>query len=170
MQLRSQFFQINPTDQKKLLSALLVAAGLEELLDNRDDLLSNKMINEMKDSGLISFGSHTYSHCVLKYLSTRELEEDIFDSKKVIESHLGEIIMSLAYPYGKSEFIDERVLRNIKKADYMYAVTTIPGGLNNKRNYNLHLLPRVSMDGCSSNEQIQIRISRIFNIIKSITT
>ena len=170
MKISRLLIKSEPAKQRDLLIALTEAAGLVELSDHRDYLLFLEMIMEMKDSGLISFGSHTFSHCALNILSKSDLKRDVLESKRVIESYLGDTITSFSFPYGKSLFINKRVLRIVKKAGYLYAVTGIPGGLVSRSGHNTYLLPRISMAGCSSNEQLQIRISRIYNHIKYFVT
>lgn len=67
-------------------------------------------LKEMRDSGLASFGSHTYDMHYFedngaKFLTKdvyKEFYEDIKKSKEVLEAELGVEISSIAYPFGES--------------------------------------------------------------------
>jgi len=55
---------------------------------------------EMERSGLITFASHSFSHCNLMRPHT-DLQKEIIQSKHVIEDRLQTPISSFVYPYGK---------------------------------------------------------------------
>lgn len=67
-------------------------------------------LREMKDSGLVTFGSHTYNMHYLEddraiFLdkdSYREFYKDINKSKKVLEKELGTSVDIIAYPFGET--------------------------------------------------------------------
>ena len=57
-------------------------------------------INEMKASGLVSFGSHTLSHRRLRSLSDEEIAREITESKRLLQEKLGAPVTAFCYPYG----------------------------------------------------------------------
>jgi len=65
-------------------------------------MLSWDEIHEMHDSG-ISFGAHTLTHQDLTRLTNRQLENEIYSSKVIIEDALGIPILCFAYPYGRHD-------------------------------------------------------------------
>ena len=65
-------------------------------------MLSWDEIHEMHDSG-ISFGAHTMTHQDLTRLSNRQLENEIYSSKVIIEDALGIPTLCFAYPYGRHD-------------------------------------------------------------------
>lgn len=58
------------------------------------------MMKEMRESGLIEFGSHTMDHSQLPELLPEEAAWEITESKKQLEMALGQEICAFAYPYG----------------------------------------------------------------------
>jgi peptidoglycan/xylan/chitin deacetylase (PgdA/CDA1 family) len=62
--------------------------------------LTWKQIREMREAGM-SFGSHTWSHPNLAWLSPQESAEELRRSKEVLEDRLGEPVKLLGYPFGK---------------------------------------------------------------------
>lgn len=65
-------------------------------------MLSWDEIHEMHDSG-ITFGAHTMTHQDLTRLTNRQLEDEIFSSKVIIEDALGIPVLCFAYPYGRHD-------------------------------------------------------------------
>ncbi|WP_428074502.1 polysaccharide deacetylase family protein [Candidatus Avelusimicrobium luingense] len=88
--------------------------------------LTWEQINEMKQSGLVSFGSHTCSHRRLRSLSDEEIEQEVIKSKHVLEEKLHTPVYSFCYPFGAGGF-DKRVRPLILKAGYLLDFSTQKG-------------------------------------------
>lgn len=65
-------------------------------------------------------GSHTHTHPRLTQLDDDELERELVRSKTELESKLGGVCSSLAYPYGDH---DARVVEAARRAGYAAAAT-----------------------------------------------
>jgi peptidoglycan/xylan/chitin deacetylase (PgdA/CDA1 family) len=63
-------------------------------------------------------GSHTRTHPRLTQLDDRELERELRESRRELESRLGAVCSSLAYPYGDH---DARVVEAAHRAGYLAA-------------------------------------------------
>lgn len=101
-------------------------------------------INEMKNSGVLTFEAHTVTHRPLVTLDDATVTKEVTESKAILQSHLGYPINWFAYPYGNGAF-SARVRNLIQKAGFVGAFGTPYGlvGLNS----NLYALPRVRIDG-----------------------
>lgn len=75
----------------------------------------------------ISFGSHTVTHQILSELSLQEAKEEIYNSKTIIEEHLGVPVRLFAYPNGTQEDFTTLSKSILREAGYMCALTTIFG-------------------------------------------
>jgi peptidoglycan/xylan/chitin deacetylase (PgdA/CDA1 family) len=94
-------------------------------LVDRPDRLNWQEIKEMRDSGLITFGSHTISHPFLEYIkSEEELKKEIRDSRIMLEEKLGKPVNTFCYPLGR---FNARVRQFVIDAGYKVAVATNPG-------------------------------------------
>src|SRR6185312_2696777 len=83
-------------------------------------------IDEMEQSGWVSFGAHTMHHPILAYVSDlAEVEHEVAECRSVLEQRLGHSIRTFAYPIGKLEHIESKGLHAVKKAGYPWALTTI---------------------------------------------
>lgn len=86
--------------------------------------LSEQQIQELDDTGLVEFGSHTKYHAYLTRVSKQEAMDELVGSKEKIEKLLGKEVVSLGYPYG---LYNEEVKQWVEEAGYQVAFT-IDGG------------------------------------------
>jgi peptidoglycan/xylan/chitin deacetylase (PgdA/CDA1 family) len=85
-------------------------------------------VEEMEESGLVSFGAHTMYHPAVGYLTDpAEVMFEVGECRAVLEQKLGHPVRSFAYPFGKLEHIGVDGPRAVQQTGYEWAVTTIPG-------------------------------------------
>lgn len=82
------------------------------------NLLDEKQIIEMQNSGLIEFGSHTLSHVNLSKINDEQLFLELEKSKKEVENITKKECEAFAYPYGK---FDDKIVESTKKVGYKNA-------------------------------------------------
>ncbi|OGR83173.1 MAG: hypothetical protein A3J74_00960 [Elusimicrobia bacterium RIFCSPHIGHO2_02_FULL_57_9] len=82
-------------------------------------MLSWKQAEEMQNSGLIEFGSHTMKHRNLPAISMDETRWELNESKKRLEEKLGRPLLGFAYPYGAGAYHPE-IRRAAREAGYRY--------------------------------------------------
>lgn len=90
---------------------------------DRAPLMNNEQLVTARSFGF-EIGSHSMDHDVLTELSEFELRDNIMQSKRSIESVLGERIHSFAYPYG---FTNERVNRITYESGYSFGCGVYSG-------------------------------------------
>ena len=91
----------------------------------RSDRLSWDEIKEMRDSGIITFGSHTLGpQPLINFKSEEEVRKQIFDSKKILEERLGRRVNAFSYPEGR---FNAKIKQLVMDAGYKLAVATNPG-------------------------------------------
>jgi peptidoglycan/xylan/chitin deacetylase (PgdA/CDA1 family) len=83
--------------------------------------LTREMILEMDATGLVDFGSHTIYHPSLPALADADAEDEIVDSKRVLEEMLGHPVRTFCYPTGA---YSDRDVALVDTAGYALAVTT----------------------------------------------
>lgn len=86
---------------------------------------------------LFGVGSHTVNHIFLNTLSSSELSYEFDQSKSLIEQETGRGCSYICYPAG---FVTEKVIKQAKKSEYKYGVTTVP--INNSLKTDPYLLNR----------------------------
>lgn len=120
--------------------------GSRSGLFDGSDILTWEDARELRKRGVV-FGSHTVNHSKLKNLQLKEMEVEIVDSKKEIESRLGEPVEAFSYPYafpeGRVDFL-ERYFGILEHCRYRFGVTTVIGSVKNGD--NLLALKRVPVN------------------------
>ena len=122
------------------------------------NLLDEKQILEMQNSGLIEFGSHTMSHVNLSKIDDKELLNELEKSKIQVENITQKECEAFAYPYGK---FDDNIVNSVKKAGYKNA-TVVKRGLF-KKDDNSFTIKRVGILGTESFFDFLLKISRVRN-------
>ena len=78
----------------------------------------------------IEFGSHTVTHPQLRDLDWSQVEQEIRESRGIIEDKIGEKVESFSYPYAfpaENECLKERLKNLLVKLGYKNGVTTSVG-------------------------------------------
>jgi glycosyltransferase involved in cell wall biosynthesis/peptidoglycan/xylan/chitin deacetylase (PgdA/CDA1 family) len=98
----------------------LVSNGAPEI-----SLLTWEMVQEMKKTGLFTFGSHTLTHPPLDLLPENVLEKEITESKQKLEEKLHQKVDLFSYPWGR---YNDLVVEKVKQAGYRcaFALTHAP--------------------------------------------
>lgn len=86
-----------------------------------DGHLTKEQIEEMQESGLVHFGSHTVSHTRLDMLTEYQIRQELLTSKEIIEGITGKEVTALAYPNG---VYTEKIEQLAIAVGYRYAYTT----------------------------------------------
>ena len=122
------------------------------------NLLNEKQILEMQNSGLIEFGSHTLSHVNLSTINDEQLLNELKKSKEEVEKITNKECEAFAYPYGK---FDDKIVESTKKVGYKNA-TVVKRGLFNKGD-NIFTIKRIGILGTESFFDFLLKITRIRN-------
>ena len=106
----------------------------------KDRMLTWPQIREMQKAG-ISFGAHTMTHPVVGQLSDAERQQELVQSRKLLEDRLQTPVQHFAYPFGTASDIDDRSPLLMSNFGYRSAVSTIWGV--NTSTTNRYLLRRI---------------------------
>ena len=74
------------------------------------------------DPSLVEIGAHTCSHPVLSRCTPAEIEHELFESKRAIETRLLRRVQAFAYPHGEPADYDARAVASAQEAGYACAV------------------------------------------------
>lgn len=112
------------------LAGLERQAGVEgppEARQPDSQLMDWNEARTMRESGLVTFGSHTATHPILSNLDPARVHEELLESRERIEEELGAPCTVLAYPNGRSQDITDEVVQCASRVGYSHALTTVPG-------------------------------------------
>ena len=111
-----------------------------------DGYLTWDEVIEMSESGVITIGSHSFSHPWLTSQPDQKLDSEILGSKRAIESHLHKKVNAFCYPSGG---FDKNAREKVIKAGYEIAVATNPGRRYPK--HDLFAMKRIKIARTSDN-------------------
>ena len=89
---------------KKLGIKFNIFLAMNEI-GNKETSLTWDMVKEMRESGLVGFGAHTYNHVDVSDFDKVNFEEEVIKANSLFESQLGYTPIDFCYPYGA--FSDE---------------------------------------------------------------
>jgi len=127
------------------------------------DRVSWEEIALMRDSGVVSIGSHSLGpEPLINIDSEKEIRNQIFNSKRILEEKLGEEVSIFSYPEG---MFNQKIKDLVIAAGYKGAVATVPG-----REYpddDIFTLKRIRIAGNASNLFIfAVETSGFYMVIK----
>ncbi|MFC1804931.1 polysaccharide deacetylase family protein [Candidatus Omnitrophota bacterium] len=136
---------------------------LNEVGRDQGDRFSWDDIIEMRESGLVDFGSHCLGPEPLVNLeSDEEIVREIFGSKKLLEKMIARPVELFSYPEG---LFNDKIKLFVEQAGYLGAVATSPG--KNFANDDAFAIKRLRISPTSDNLFVfWIKLSGIYTFIK----
>lgn len=101
-------------------------------------------VREMSAAG-IEIGSHTVRHPNLAQISADELQAELVDSKRSIETNLDRPVTTISYPFGQSYAVNADVCDAAQRAGYRFA-TALLFGTNRMQSLETHRLLRLAIE------------------------
>jgi peptidoglycan/xylan/chitin deacetylase (PgdA/CDA1 family) len=93
-------------------------------------MMTEDEVRALRKAGM-QIGAHTVSHPILAMLDAGQKRREITESKRVLETILGEPVDLFAYPNGKpGEDYDAECVRMVREAGFTAALTTARGAAN----------------------------------------
>lgn len=130
-------FKVSSYEDREELIAFLNHAAPNIESHNDRIFLSIDEIKEMHSNG-ISFGSHTKQHPILTWLDSRNLLDELSDSKSEVQRITGAKECWFSYPDG---MFSNREVKAVKEAGYIGAVKTF----RTPKQYGRFAFPRISL-------------------------
>jgi peptidoglycan/xylan/chitin deacetylase (PgdA/CDA1 family) len=127
------------------------------------DHLDWSQVQEMSENGM-HFGAHTHNHPILTEISLSEVEQEIIQSKLMLENRLGKPPKHFAYPLGQPKTFNPSIINLLKKHNYDLSCSTIWGTRNDST--DLYALQRVRIDSCDSMSDFIAKVKGHWNFVK----
>ncbi len=119
------------------LQSILRALTVPDAGQRKDSMLTWDQVRYMKQRN-IDFGGHTVTHPYLSKLTTEQVEWEVSECKRRIETELQAPVAYFAYPNGRGEDFAPSNKDMVRAAGYRAAVTTL-WGLNYQSTDRLEL-------------------------------
>jgi len=126
--------------------------------------LTWQQILTMRDSGIITFGSHTHTHPLLSKCPLEEVKSEISRSKNILEDKLRVQIDAFAYPFGQSYTFNPKIIEVLKFYGFKSACSTIWGRVKNET--DSFALPRIWIDPQDTIADFKDKVNGRWDFIK----
>lgn len=103
--------------------------------------LTEKQVVELSNDPLCTIGGHTVTHKKMRY--NRDSFVELKESKERLENLIGKKIYCFAYPFGRQSTVSKRNVKEVKRAGYSCAFSTIDVKITDSSSRDLFFLPRV---------------------------
>lgn len=127
----------------QVMDELLAWSGKKTVPFSINRTLSKKELLLLKQGDLIEIGTHTVTHQFLSMLSKTRQQDEIMQSKIVLEECSGQQVNLLAYPYGNYSMLTRAI---VQEAGFACACA-----INEKcvwHGSDRYLLPRITIRDC----------------------
>ena len=104
-------------------------------------------LREFAQEPLVTIGGHTLSHPSLAKLPEDAARVEIAESIRRIEDGLGTSCQHFSFPYGDEGSAGPREFEIAKQLGTKTAVTTAKGLVPSGDEFNIHAIPRLSLNG-----------------------
>lgn len=99
---------------------IMIATGLM----GNSNMLSWNQVKDLKNSGLVYFTNHTWSHYAINHGLQDKIESEINTAQKQIQENTGEVVNVFTYPYGS---FNDNAISTLQKLGIIGAFSEIPG-------------------------------------------
>lgn len=128
--------------------------------EKRFSLMDDNEILEMQEYG-IEFGGHSMTHSKMSQIPKDIAEQEIIESRDILEQKLGKKMACFAYPYGDR---DQGVRDFVKNAGYEFGVATDSGDISFQE--DLYNIRRIGIFSTNNLFTFKRKVSGKYNFIK----
>lgn len=132
---------------RQVVRNLALDAGVDVEAICQEFCLGWRDLAALDKSALVTIGSHTDTHLMLRKWSDPEVREEMASGVRRIEANLGQRPVHFSFPVGDPTSAGPREFELAAEAGFRSAVTTRPGVLFPEHRDHLTALPRLSVNG-----------------------
>jgi len=145
----------------------IAGAGIDcsALVDR--EALSEEELRRLAGHPLVTIGGHATTHRNLAETSTLEVEWELAENRKFLQSVTGQAVVHFAYPFGHAGACGSREAQIARKVGFRTAVTTRMGALFPEHARHLHSLPRVHLACDETPSTLRCKVDGVYRAIQS---
>ena len=142
-----------------ILKNIFEPYGVDLYEKSRQLALSWEQIRELSLDPLVTIGSHSVNHYILKSLSEDEARSEILESTRKIEAAIQKPVKHFAYPYGDKNEAGWREFEIVKELGFNTAVTTRFANIFYAHARHKECLPRFDMPSFKDFDQFRLAVN-----------
>lgn len=153
-------------EHNKLLNQLWLKSKDNITIDQKRLLIPLSWDQVKNGSKLFEWGAHTCSHAILSQLTAEQRQNEIGESIKEIQQHIGSSFVPFSYPNGTANDFGAIDIKFLLESEASCAVTTLPG--NNSSATPIYQLKRNRSISIQHTQAIfEAELSGIMQILKN---
>jgi peptidoglycan/xylan/chitin deacetylase (PgdA/CDA1 family) len=120
---------IHSTSKDKVIEELINKCGINpnSTFAKNYEIMNWDEVNELNKSSLFSIGGHSNHHEIFTQQDRVAIRDDIQDSLKKLEFHLGQATKHYSYPEGQLNHFDEFVIDQLKECKIKCCPSSVEG-------------------------------------------
>jgi peptidoglycan/xylan/chitin deacetylase (PgdA/CDA1 family) len=130
-----------------IISDIACQAHIKQMDICHQNCLGWKEINQLSHHPLITIGAHSLTHARLSKCNPLQMENEMVQSRRIIESKINKPVGHFSYPNGTKENAGTREFLSAKKLGFKSATTVRPSLIYPEHIHCPTALPRVSLNG-----------------------
>lgn len=142
--LRELILSLDVEEQQHLFSLLFDRNCIDLRQFSERMTMDWQDIEELSRDGLVTIGAHTSNHYNLKNLDEQSVRREIGDSKREIESHIGQVVEHFAFPFGSRNEAGIREFKVAEELGFKTSTTVRCGNIFPSHSAHTNCLPRIS--------------------------
>jgi peptidoglycan/xylan/chitin deacetylase (PgdA/CDA1 family) len=139
--------QLKNADLQSRTASLAAKAGIDTLARTRQLCLDRESLRALSAEPLCTIGAHSVTHPLLGTQMAEQAQQEMTQSKLMLEDMLQCAVRHFAYPVGDRVAAGSREFALARALGFETAVTTRPGVIYPEHAAHLHALPRLSING-----------------------
>ena len=142
----------------------IAAGGVDCHAMARAEGLTTQQLHRLAASPLVTIGAHGVRHSRLSRASQAEVEQEMSDSRRLLQDLTDREIKHFAYPFGAFGKREAQIARSV---GFLTAVTTERGTLFPEHLNHLYALPREPITGRETSSTLRGRIDGTYRALHS---
>jgi peptidoglycan/xylan/chitin deacetylase (PgdA/CDA1 family) len=113
---------------------------------DKENYITSDMLIELSDDDLVTIGSHSVSHPLMRQSLDEDLINEFIESSDILSRITHKKTLFFAYPYGSFYAVDRRTIKMISNTDYVLAFSNVGHLLTKKDLIKKHFISRVNIN------------------------
>jgi peptidoglycan/xylan/chitin deacetylase (PgdA/CDA1 family) len=135
------------TKRDELIARLAEAAEVDPLEPTRRTSMTWDEVRTLAADPLVTIGAHTHGHHSLNQLTDAEIEAEVHEARRQLESEIRREVRHFAYPFGGRNAVNEREFDLVRRGGFTTMMTTRNANLFREHATLLDRLPRLGVSG-----------------------
>lgn len=129
-------------------------------INKNQNYLTWDMVNEMKESGLVGFGAHTFNHVDARLINESNIDVEIHKANREIYNKTGLVVNDFCFPFG---YYDNKIISLLDDIN-VYKRLYISDGRRINRKNTVDLIGRIGIEDDDNKNMFIAKLEGRYNL------